>query len=92
MFGSNVHNVTKIEEVRVCGSDTDGSGWVTIKVIAENYSWHEEGEQDQIPSEFTLFMKNKKVGLSQLQAHLAKAIADDMVADLAPKEAEANGS
>ena len=91
MFGSNVHNVIKIDEVRVCGSDTDASGWVTIKVIAENYSWHDEGEQDQIPSEFTLFLKNKKLGLAQLQAGLAKAVADDMLADLAPKEAEANG-
>ena len=78
MFGTNVHNVTKIDEVRVCSSDTDSSGWVTIKVIAENYSWHEDGEQDQIPSEFTLFLKNKNVGLSQLQAQLAAAIANDM--------------
>jgi len=82
MFGTNVHNVTKIEEVRVCGSDTDASGWVTIKVIAENYSWREAGTQDQIPSEFTLFLKNKKVGLSQLQASLAKAIADEMVEEV----------
>ena len=85
MFGTNIHNVTKIDEVRVNGSDHDDSGWVSIKVIAENYSWQDE-DQDQIPSDITLFIKNKKLGLSQLQAALALAIADDNV------EEASNGS
>ena len=85
MFGTNIHNVTKIDEVRVNGSDHDDSGWVSIKVIAENYSWQDE-DQDQIPSDITLFFKNKKLGLSQLQAALALAIADDNV------EEASNGS
>ena len=81
MFGTNIHNVTKIDEVRVNGSDHDDSGWVSIKVIAENYSWKQDADQDQIPSEITLFFKNKKLRLSQLQAALALAIADDIVAE-----------
>ena len=86
MFGTNIHNVTKVDEVRVNGNSSDESGWISIKVIAENYSWDNSKDQDQIPSEITLFFKNKKLGLSQLQASLALAIADDMV------EEASNGS
>ena len=76
MIGFNIHNVTEVANARVHKSTSDKSGWRVLNVIAENYSWGDE-DQDQIPSEITLFMKNIDLGLAQLQDQIAIAIATE---------------
>jgi hypothetical protein len=96
MINFSIHNVTSVDNARVCNSDSDKSGWISINIIAENYSWGEE-DQDAIPSEITLFFKNKDLGLAQLQEQIVLGIAKnrrEMVEAEQAKEneeAKANG-
>lgn len=93
MIQLSIHNVTEIAKARVCNSDHDNSGWININVIAENYSWG-DADQDQIPTEITLFFKNKDLGLAQLQEQIVLGIAAnrrEMVEAEQSKEVAANG-
>ena len=80
MIGFHIHNVTEIKKARVSSSDhrdkDDKSGWIVLNVIAENYDWVDE-DQDQIPSEITLYCKNVELAIAQLQEQLDLAIKKD---------------
>ena len=74
MLNVAIHNITEVATCRVHGQDHDESGWITFNVIAQNYSWGDEDEQDNISNEVTFFFKNKELGLAQLQEAIRLAI------------------
>jgi hypothetical protein len=74
MLNVAIHNITEVPNCRVHGQDHDDSGWITFNVVAQNYSWGDEDEQDNISNEVTFFFKNKELGLAQLQEAIRLAI------------------
>jgi len=74
MINFSIHNVTEVLKARIQQSDHDPSGWITFNIAAQNYSWGDE-DQETITNEITLFLKNKELGLAQLQEVITKAIA-----------------
>ena len=87
MINFSIHNITEVLNARVHQSDHDQSGWITLNIGAQSYSWGDEG-QETITNEITLFLKNKDLALAQLQDEITKAIAIHR-RELVEKEAKA---
>lgn len=93
MIGLSIHNVTEIGKARVHSPDNDGTGWITLNIGAQQYSWDDEEENETISNEVTLFFKNMDLGLAQLQDQITLAIAQnrrEAVREEAEKEAATN--
>jgi hypothetical protein len=87
MINFSIHNITEVLNARVHQSDHDQSGWITLNIGAQNYSWGDE-DQETVSNEITLFLKDKELGLAQLQAEIKSAIAAHR-REMVEKEAKA---